>query len=443
MSPRSHPQQTKPRTVHTGYRYRLEVLPHQAQRLESLAGACRWAWNHFLHYREDAYLAARAAGGALPKGAFSYVANAAEVTRLRKSLPWLKAADATGLQQTLRDLDAAYAKFFAGKCGHPRPRRRDDARYRVCGQASFGVEGDWVRLPKLGWVRFRKSRDLPAGGRILNVTVSREGAAWFVSFCVEHALAAAAVPAGEPVGLDLGVTQSVAFSDDTPSFQMRVPTKRERGFLVRLHRQVSRKAPGSVRHRKAVARLGERRAYHARCVRDDAHKLTSHLANTRREVHAEDLRLRNMTASAKGSAEAPGKNVRAKAGLNRSLLANAHAQTLRLLAYKCERSGTQLALKNPAHTSQECAECHHIAPENRPSQARFACVKCGHTDNADHNAARVILARPTGGRSVAVRRGQRKTTRNGRRPDEAQTQLRDQELSPPGSTGIPAKALAA
>jgi putative transposase len=405
-----------------------------------MAGACRWTWNHFLRFREEAYLAARAAGGTLMPGAFSYVSNARELTRLRKLIPWLRDADSVGLQQTLRDLDGAFARFFAGEAGYPQPRHYGDDRYRVCGKASFAVDGDWVRLPKLGWVRFRKSRDLPAGGRIMNVTVSREAAHWFVSFCVEHALSAAVAPAGAPVGLDLGVTQSIAFSDDTEPFQMPVPDDTEAKFLRRLARQVSRKKQGSARRRKAVERLARRKAYHARRVRDAAHKLTTKLATTRSEIHVEDLRLRNMTASAAGTVVEPGKNVGQKAGLNRSLLAQAHGQTVRLLAYKCERSGARLIFKNPAHTSQECAECHHIAPENRPSQSVFRCVKCGHTDNADHNAARVVLMRPAAGQAVAVRRGKRKTTRKGRSPDEARTHPRDRVAYPLGSTGIPANA---
>jgi len=366
-----------------------------------------------------------------------------ELTRLRKLIPWLAEADICGLQQTLRDLDGAYSKFFSGVAGYPNPRHLGDARYRVCGKASFAVSDDWVRLPKLGWVRFEKSRELPRGGRIMNVSVSREGGRWFVSFCVQHdGPVALTAPAGEAVGLDLGVTQSVTFSDATPPFQMPVPNTREQRFLKRLSRQVSRKVKGSARRAKAVGRLARCKLYHARRVYDAAHKLTTHLATTRSEIHMEDLKLRNMTASAAGTVADPGTNVRQKSGLNRSLLAQAHGKTARLLAYKCERSGTRLILKNPAHTSQECAECHHISPENRPSQAVFRCVKCGHTDNADHNAARVVLSRPTDGQAVAAHRGKRKSSRKSRRPDEVRTQ-RKSCCPQYGSSRITVKAVAA
>ena len=429
--------QPNPKLAHTGYRYRIEVLPHQARRLNFLAGACRWVWNYFLHYREDAYLAARAAGGSLPKGAFSYVRNASELTRLRKIVPWLREADITGLQQTLRDLDGAYARFFAGKAGHPKPRIHGDDRYRVCGKASFAVDGDWVRLPKLGWLRFRKSRELPAG-RVMNVSVGREGKSWFVSFCVEHRIAVGGPPPGVAVGLDLGVAQSVTTSDGEV-FQLPVPNKRDEAFLCTLARQVSRKQRGSIRRRRAADRMARRRRHHADSVRDAAHKLSTRLASKHCEIHIEDLRLKRMTETARGSVDKPGRNVRCRAGLNRWMLAQAHGEFRRQLAYKCERSGAKLILKDPAHTSQECAECHHVAPENRPSQAAFACVKCGHRDNADRNAARVVLMCPAGGPSVAAHRGKRKSSRKGRCPDEVRTHPRD-TWETAGPTGIPAKA---
>ena len=428
--------QPNPKLAHTGYRYRIEALPHQARKLKSLAGACRWVWNYFLHYQEDAYLAARAAGGSLPKGAFSYVRNASELTRLRKLIPWLREADITGLQQTLRDLDRAYTRFFSGEAGHPKPWHHGDDRYRVCGKASFAVDGDWVRLPKLGWLRLRKSRELPAG-RVMNVSVGREGKSWFVSFCVEHKIEVGAPPRGDAVGLDLGVAQSVTTSDGEV-FHFPVPSKRDEMFLRRLARQVSRKQRGSIRRRRAVDRMARRRHHHTASVRDAAHKLSTRLTSSHSEIHVEDLRLKRMTETARGSVDRPGRGVRRKASLNRSMLAQAHGEFRRQLAYKCERSGGKLILKDPAHTSQECAGCHHVAPENRPSQAAFACVKCGHRDNADRNAARVVLMRPTGGPSVAAHRGKHKTSRKGRCPDEVRTHPRDPRPTA-GPTGITAK----
>jgi putative transposase len=107
----------------------------------------------------------------------------------------------------------------------------------------------------------------------------------------------------------------------------------------------------------------------------------------------EDLDLRAMTRSAKGSIDQPGTGVRAKAGLNRAILAQGWGKLRHQLAYKLARRGGKLILVDARYTSQECVACGTIDSRSRPSQAAFRCVACGHRDHADVNAARVLLAR--------------------------------------------------
>jgi len=384
----------------TGYRYRLEPTPSQAAALGQHGGACRWLWNHVLAHREEAYLAARAAGGKLPAGAFSYASMCRYLTTLRHDIPWLAAISVEPLQQTLRDLDAAFGKFFKGRSGFPAFKRRADGdgfRYPI--PAHFAVDLNWVKLPKLGWVRFRQSRDLP--GAVRNITVSRVGAHWFVSFCVAHEIADPGAPLGAPIALDLGVACSVTTSTGE-RIDLQAPTPKERRRLRFLARQVSRKVKGSRRRRLANERLAKAKRHLAARRRDAAHKLTTRLAHTHSVIVLEDLHVKGMTVSAAGTAAAPRRNVRAKAGLNRSLASQAFGETRRLLAYKCARSGAQLIAVPAAHTSQTCSQCQHCAPENRESQAEFVCVACGLQLNADHNAALNILA---AGSAVTARGG--------------------------------------
>jgi len=377
--------------VHTGYRYRLEPSGDQRRRMGQYAGACRWVWNEALAWREEAYLAARSAGGKPAAGALGYVALAARLTQLRRDTAWLADAPIHPLQQTLRDQDAAFKRFFEGSAEYPRfkPKGRDSFRFPDPKQ--FALDGDWLKLPKLGWMRLRLSRALPEGGRVLNITVSREGGHWFVSLCVEHEVAAAAAPEGPAVGIDLGVANSLTLSTGE-RIHLPVPTKTEEAGLARLHRQVSRKCKGSGRWRRAVERLAKRKRHLAARRRDAAHKATSRIAKSYPLVVVEDLHLRNMSASAKGTQAEPGRNVAAKAGLNRSLLAQAHRETRQMLAYKCPRNGGELRAVPAYHTSQKCSCCGHTAPENRPSQAVFRCVKCGSEKHADANASENILA---------------------------------------------------
>jgi putative transposase len=108
-------------------------------------------------------------------------------------------------------------------------------------------------------------------------------------------------------------------------------------------------------------------------------------------VCIEDLQVRNMSRSAAGSIEAPGKNVRAKAGLNRSILDQGWFEFRRQLQYKLSWNGGELVLVPPHNTSRRCPQCDHVSAQNRRTQERFACVQCGFEDHADRVGAINIL----------------------------------------------------
>ena len=137
------------------------------------------------------------------------------------------------------------------------------------------------------------------------------------------------------------------------------------------------------------------------CFAGRAHQASRTLADTAHTVVVEDLNTKDMTASAKGTKEEPGTNVKAKAGLNRAILASGWGQLERKLAYKAGH----VVKVDPAYTSQTCSRCGHVGKANRPSQAVFACQACGWALNADHNAAINIFG--TGGASVRARSGPR------------------------------------
>lgn len=377
--------------VITGYRYRVEPSPSQGRRLGQYAGACRWVWNEALAFREDAYLCARAAGGRPAAGALGYAALCARLTLWRREKDWLADAPIHPLQQSLRDLDAAIGRFFEGLAAYPRFKSRGRESLRFPDPKQFELDGEWVRLPKLGWMRLRLSRPLPSDARLRNASISREGGHWFVSFCVEHEIADPAAPAGKPIGIDVGVAQSLALSTGE-MIALPVPTAAEKTFVARLQRQCARKQTGSRRWRKAQERVARHRRHQVARRRDAAHKATTRLSREHPIIVVEGLKLRSMSASARGTAEEPGCNVAAKAGLNRELLAQAHGELRRLLAYKCERTGARVVAVPAAHTSQTCSCCGHVAAESRQSQALFRCVACGHEENADINAAKIIRA---------------------------------------------------
>jgi putative transposase len=412
----------------TGLCYRLEPNPGHERVLAQSSGACRWLWNWALAYREDLWLAAKSAGAVGLAASAGYVHLSSLLPGLKEHYPWLSRAPHHALQHVLRDLDKAFSRFFSGTSGYPRFKRRGDRdSVHFPDSKQFSIEGDWVKLPKFGWVRFRLSR--PIAGKVRYVTLSREGKSWNVSFCVEGDFARSNEGLA-PVALDLGAVASVAQSNGiVESFPVATPAEEKR--LRWLARQASGQKRGSVRHRRTLDRQAKLRRHIANRRRDAAHKLTTRLASGHGVVVVEGLNIKKMTASARGTLASPGTDVKRVASRNRKFLANAHSDLRRMLAYKCERSGARLVAVNPAYTSQTCSRCRHCAPENRKSQAVFLCVACGLNINADINAALNILA---AGLAVIARGG------SGNAPaDEPRTHPRVRRKSA-GSTGIPAKA---
>lgn len=148
--------------------------------------------------------------------------------------------------------------------------------------------------------------------------------------------------------------------------------------LKRCRRAVSHKKMGSANRRKAVSRLNNLHRRIARQRSDWLHKLTTELADRHPVIALEDLRIQSMSASAAGAVEAPGRNVRAKAGLNRGILDAAWGEFARQLTYKVLWRGGRVILVDPAYTSRTCRMCSHESPENRKTQSVFACAACGH-----------------------------------------------------------------
>ena len=371
-------------TTLSGLRYRLEPYPGQARWLRQAAGACRFVHNLALAYREVAWLAAKSAGATGIGANLGYVHQCTVLTDLRQQYPWLQQCPVAALRGGLKNLDRAFDRFFAGQGGYPKFQRRgEDDSINFYDAGGIAVSGDWVRLPVLGWLRFRQHR--PFQGQIRNVSLTLEGPHWYISFTVAGSFTLPNAGAA-PVGIDCGVDKPLVLSTGEV-ISCPVATPKEHKRLIWLQRQAARRVKGSERQQRTYAKMAKLKRHLARRRIAATHKATTRIATTFSLVAIEDLHLKGMTASAKGTLAEPGRNVRAKAGLNRALLARAHGDFRRMLTYKCERSGAKLVAVHPAHTSQTCSRCQHRAAENRKSQAVFHCVNCGLEINADLNAA--------------------------------------------------------
>ena len=315
-----------------------------------------------------------------------------ELTGWRNSTetPWLKDAPIHPLQQSLKDLERAYANFFAKRADFPRFKKkgqRDSFRYPDPKQIRLDQGNRRLYLPKLGWLRFRKSREVL--GTVKNVTVSQSGGRWFVSIQTEREVDVP-VPRGGAVGIDMGVVRFATLSDgsDLAPFNS---FKRHQTALRKAQQSLSRKTKLSQNGKKAKARLQKIQARIANARRDYLHKASATISKKHALVVLEDLQVGNMSRSARGSVERPGQNVRAKSGLNRSILDQGWYEFRRQLDYKLAWRGAHLVIVPPHNTSRTCPECGHVAAANRRSQACFACVECGFEANADHVGAINVL----------------------------------------------------
>jgi putative transposase len=278
-----------------------------------------------------------------------------------------------------------------------------------------GQSSGRVKLPKLGWVRLRGWCAIP--GEICNITVSRRAGEWFAAVQCAREIAQQAPSTLPAVGIDMGVVVFAALSDGTTIAPANHGKKALRA-LRKAQRALSRKKRGSANRRKAARRVARIHQRVANASKDFLHKRSIEIAKSHGTVVVEALQVRNMTASAKGTVEEPGRNVRQKAGLNRSILDQGWGAFRTMLAYKLSERGGRLIEVPAAYTSQTCSCCGVVDAASRKDQARFVCVGCGHEANADTNAALNILKR---GRDTALKpvEGYRI-----KRPDETGTRRR-------------------
>jgi putative transposase len=309
------------------------------------------------------------------------------------STAWLAEGPLHPQQQALKRLDAAYQRFFKKAGGYPKFKRYGDdpgMRFPDAKQVIFDAANERLKLPKVGWIRLRLSR--PIAGVVRNVSVRQEGARWYASI---QTLAGDVEPSADlkpSLGLDLGINVFAAGSNGLMIEPLNA-YKRHQCQLRRYQRSVSRKVKGSANRKKAVHKLGNFHRKIARMRSDWLHQLTSSLVNDHPVIALEDLKVANMSRSARGTSAMPGKNVLQKAGLNRGILDQAWGEFARQLEHKTQAVGGNVAYVNPAYSSQECRICGHVDKANRKTQASFLCTACGHAENADFHAAQNILSR--------------------------------------------------
>lgn len=352
--------------------------------MRRFAGACRFVFNRALARQNENH---EAGNKYIPYGKMaSWLVEWKNATEMQ----WLKDSPSQPLQQSLKDLERAYKNFFRKRAAFPRFKKRgqNDA-FRYPQGVKLDQENSRIFLPKLGWMRYRNSRQVT--GVVKNVTVSQSCGKWYISIQTESEVSTPVHPSASMVGLDAGVAKLATLSDGTV-FEPVNSFQKNQKKLARLQRQLSRKVKFSNNWQKQKRKIQRLHSCIANIRRDYLHKVTTTVSKNHAMIVIEDLKVSNMSKSAAGTVSQPGRNVRAKSGLNRSILDQGWYEIRRQLAYKQLWRGGQVLAVPPAYTSQRCACCGHTAKENRLSQSKFRCQVCGYTANADVNGARNILA---------------------------------------------------
>ena len=376
--------------MHSAYRYRLEPTLEQRKQFAQFAGCSRRVWNDLLAEQQRRYEAGEKHMG------FAEMSRMITSYRLAPETPWLRECHVHVLQQRAADMEKSYQAFFKAlkegrtDVGLPQFKnkyKKDSFRY----SSGIVVNNGRVKLPKIGWVKFRNSRNIPAGATIGQTTIRRDGAHWFVSISFSTPDVDKPVHTGPAVGIDLGVVRFATLSTgeyiEPPQFFKKIEKT-----LARAQKDLARKQKGSNNRKKQKFKVAKLRVKEADARKDFLHKASTAIATQFGIVAMEDLDIKQMTKSAAGTIEAPGKCVQRKSSLNKAILDCGWGMFRGFIEYKLLANGGLFVKVDPAWTSQMCYACKHCCPENRRKQALFLCVACGHTTNADNNAALNILA---------------------------------------------------
>lgn len=373
------------RVISITYKFKIEPTATQTAVLRGWLGTCRFLYNLGLEHRKLAWSQYRKSE--------NYFSQANEIKNLKKvpGFEWISETPNHCLQQTLKDLDGAFQKFFKYGAGFPKWRKvgqggsirfPDPKQFKVTKlNRKFGM----ISLPKKMRLKFRMSRSIV--GTIKNCTIKKEARGWYICFCCEKEINKTDAGNSE-IGIDRGISESMVCST-SEVFNLPKSAKINHQRIRVLQRRLRNKKKFSQNWHKGQLKIRKLHSKITNIRKDFLHKTSTHLAKNHGLIVLEDLKIKNMSKSARGTIENPGKSVKAKAGLNREILFQGWGMFASMVNYKTSWSGGRMELVNPCHTSQRCSRCLFQHKENRKGKI-FRCLNCGHHEDADLNAAKNI-----------------------------------------------------
>lgn len=354
----------------------LDPNDRQATYFAKAAGVARFAYNWALAEWKRQYKA-RLEDPSLPapsEAALRKLLNSVKA----EQFPWMAEVTKNAPQQAIKNLGAAFNRFFTGQAKYPRFKKkgkydsfRADPGPDKNHPHAVDVSGKRVKLPVIGWVRMRES--LRFRGKVLSAVVSRIADKWFVSLTVE---VPDIIPDRESQavgGVDLGVKALATLSDGSV-FEGPKALRSNLARLKRLSRSLSRKVKGSANRHKAKAKLGRLHARIANIRQDGLHKLTTELVRRFSVIGIEDLNVRGMMANGK---------------LSRAIADMGFHEFRRQLDYKAPAAGSRIVVADRWFPSTKtCFDCNHVVDVLPLSVREWTCPACGMVHDRDLNAAR-------------------------------------------------------
>lgn len=373
------------------YKFRLKTNPEIESSLWQYAGHCRFVWNYFWNLNRK-----RLERGERIISYYEEMDFWSKILKQSDEYSFLKEVPAHLIQQKLKDLAKAYKDGFDKKQPNKRlptvRKRQLHSSFRFPAPKQFEINNKRIKFPKIGWIGFHKSQEID--GEIKNITITQHSGHWYASInvLIEQDTI---YPANDlAIGIDVGIAKFATCVSDRGEVVYE-PINSYRSLeknLAKQQRKLKNKKKFSNNWIKQNRKIQKIHSKIANIRNDYLHKISTEISKNHAMIFIENLKVANMSKSSKGTDEKHGKNVKAKSGLNKSILDQGWHKFRTQLQYKSDWNGGQLIAVDPKYTSQKCACCGHKHKDNRQSQSKFECTSCGYQANADINAARNILA---------------------------------------------------
>ena len=358
--------------IKRAYRFRFYPTPGQEVILARTFGCARFAYNHMLRLRTDAWYQRQERVG--------YHETSAALTALKKTPEhaWLNEVSSVPVQQALRHLQTAFANFFARRAKYPNFRRKDGVQSAEYTTSAFKWDGVSLKLAKMDApLAIRWSRTIPQGAKVTTVTVSKDTAGRYHVSMLCDDVVAARPKAQSQVGIDLGLTHFAILSTGEKIAAPNAFRKNE-AKLARLQRRLAKKQKGSANRKKAKLKVARMHARTADSRRDFLHKLSTRLINENQVIAIESLSVKNMQKNR---------------SLAKSISDASWSEFVRQLEYKAQWYGrTLVGIDRWYPSSKRCSGCGHTVARMPLNVRSWTCPECGSIHDRDINAARNVLA---------------------------------------------------